>query len=88
MQLNYFFDDSNTNNEQLYEDVTKLYNDEVGRLHKIFDRHNSYYDENGELIVNIKTINDSFGSNTPIKCSDELYELLTLVFDMFIFCCQ
>ena len=78
MQMNYFLEDSNKdNNDKLFEDVTTLYDNEVGRLHKLFDRHNKYYvNENKDLLVNINVINDSFGKGEAIKCDDDLYNLL------------
>lgn len=85
MQLNYFLEDSNKeNNDVLFNNVTSLYNSEVARLHKIFDRHNSYYDVDGKtLITNIKTINESYGTDKPVKCSDELYDLLKLSVSLY-----
>lgn len=79
MNLNYFlYDENETTNEETLSTVTKIYNEEVSRLHKQFDRHYYYYEDNSEsnIVTNIKTINDSYGTNTPIKCSDELYNLL------------
>lgn len=77
MQINYFLNDENEDNETLFNNVTNLFNNEVARLHKNFDRHYNYLD-NDELINNIKVINDSYGTNKEIKCSNELYSLLKL----------
>ena len=77
MQINYFLNDENEDNETLFNNVTNLFNNEVARLHKNFDRHYNYLDKD-ELINNIKVINDSYGTNKEIKCSNELYSLLKL----------
>ena len=66
-------------NDQILNQVTSIYNSEVSRLHKIFDRHYYYKaqdDYSVDVITNIKTINDSYGTNQEVKCSDELYSLL------------
>jgi len=78
MYLKYFFNDKNTNNEEIKTNVSSLYINEISRLHKMFDRHYKYLDEEENLITNVQTINNSYGTNTPIKCSDELYSLLKL----------
>ena len=83
MQINYFLNDKNANNDEVYENVTTLFNNEVGRLHKEFDRHYHYIDSDDNLVTNIKTINESFGSNQTIKCSDELYSLLKFSVDCY-----
>lgn len=78
MQINYFLNDENkdSENEMIYSSVTSTYEMEVNRLHVLFDRHYSYKDYDGNIITNIKTINESYGTGNAIKCSDELYELL------------
>lgn len=78
MNLNYFLNDKNgeENNNKLVDDISRIYSDEISRLHKLFDRHLYYEDENNEIINNLKIINKSYGSNEEIVCSDELYQLL------------
>lgn len=78
MSLNYFFNSKNSEetNNNLYNEITTMYSDEVVRLHKYYDRHMYYEDENGDLINNIKVINDSYGTGKEIVCSPELYSLL------------
>ena len=56
--------------------LSSIYRDMVVKLHKNFDRHYSYKDDEGNEIVNIKTINDSYGTNQKIYCTPELYNLL------------
>ena len=44
MNLNYFlYDENETTNEETLSTVTKIYNEEVSRLNKQFDRHYYYY---------------------------------------------
>ena len=78
MQINYFLNEKNKEevNINAFNNVKKIYESEVNRLHVLFDRHYYYKDNDGEVFTNVKTINESYGSGTPIKCSDELYELL------------
>ena len=80
MEVRYFIEEDNPNSSEIIDTVSSLFNDEVSRLHKQFDRHYSYYEnsESTDLVTNIKTINDSFNTNTPVQCSDELYNLLKL----------
>lgn len=84
MQLNYFLNDDNgSQNDKILQDVTKLYNDEISRLHCYFDRHYNYLNNDDSIITNLKVINDSFGKNIPIKCSKELYSLLKLSMECY-----
>ena len=78
MQVNCFLNDKYKDEEKetIFNNVKSIYENEVNRLHVMFDRHYYYEDEKNNLITNVKTINDSYGTDTPIKCSDELYELL------------
>lgn len=81
MNMYYFFFDDEKNVEESFQLISQCFRDEVIQLHKQFDRHYSYYqddDKKENIITNIKTINDSYGTNQPIKCSDELYELLKI----------
>lgn len=78
MQLNCFLNDKikEEDREASFNQVKSIYEFEVNRLHVMFDRHYYYKNDKEETITNVKTINDSYGTGTPIKCSDELYELL------------
>ena len=78
MQINYFLNDKNSeeDNQNTFNKVKSLYESEVNRLHVLFDRHYYYKNNDGEVFTNVKTINESYGTGTPIQCSDELYELL------------
>ena len=79
MQLSYFLNDENADtNEKTFNEVSKIYNETIENLHRKFDRHYYYKINESSIEVNVKTINDSFGTNEEIYCSDELYELLKL----------
>ena len=64
------------------ETIFPVYQNEIQRLHSLFDRYNSYKDSTGELIVNLKTINDSYGSGEVLKIDDDLEKLLTLSIEL------
>lgn len=78
MNLNYFFNSKNSEeeNDKLYNEISSVYSDEVVRLHKLFDRHLYYEEENESLINNVRTINESYGTGEEVLCSPELYQLL------------
>lgn len=59
-----------------------LFEKEILKLHKYFDRYNYYIDENGKRINNLKVINDSYGKNEEIIVDNELYDLLSLSLEM------
>ena len=89
MSLRYFKNyDLNTYDENFNKELSTLFLDNVVSLHKKLDRHNYYYvDDNvddslKEIETNVKTINDSYGSGEEIVCSDELYSLLKLGYEM------
>lgn len=46
------------------------------QTHCLFDRHYYYFDENKNLINNLKVINDSYGTNTWLDIDKRLYEVL------------
>lgn len=86
MCLKYFFTDKEEDiKDEKINEISSLYNKEVKRLHKLYDRHNSYLDDNNELLTNLKTINDSYGTNKEIKCDKELYDLLKFSIEAFNF---
>ena len=76
MKLDYYKNSKTKYEENFDETLKAFYLDTVSSLHKQFDRHYSYYDDNNETITSIKTINDSYGSSEKIYCSDELYSLV------------
>ena len=76
MKMEYYKNKKNTYEDNFDINLKNLYLDSVSSLHKQFDRHYSYYDDNNEIVTSIKTINDSYGTNEKIFCSDELYSLV------------
>ena len=52
------------------EDVTGEY---IFKPHKLFDRHNYYLDKDGNLINNLKVINDNYGGDF-ISVDEELFK--------------
>ncbi len=80
MNMFYFFYDEDKNVDEQFQTISQCFSDEVIRLHQQFDRHYNYYqdDSKSSFVTNVKTINDSYGTNQPVKCSDELFELLKI----------
>ena len=66
MRLEYFKNKKINYEENFDEKIKTLYLSTVEKLHKQFDRHYNYYDENKEYVNSIKTINDSYGTNQKI----------------------
>ena len=62
--------------------IEELMGEKMINLHKYFDRHNSYKDENGNTISNLKTINDSYGTGNKIKVDKELFTILKLSLEL------
>ena len=82
MTFKYFKNEKKTYEDNFDEKVKSIFLDQINSLHKLFDRHYNYKDEDGNIITSIKVINDSYGSNTPIKCDDKLYSLLKVGYEM------
>lgn len=84
MSLRYFNNDKHPLDDSQIETLTNLYTDIVNYLHKIFDRHYSYYqDDNKEYLTNLRTINQSLGKNQAIKCDERLYSILKQGVELF-----
>ncbi|MCI5744988.1 MAG: FAD:protein FMN transferase [Erysipelotrichaceae bacterium] len=83
MNLYYYFDKNEANIDDSFADISSIFTNSIVKYHKQFDRHYDYYDDNNELITNIKRINESYGSSKAVKCSDELYELLKIGVEAF-----
>lgn len=82
MKLNYYTNDDA--DDDFENRLSSLYRQSVIRLHRIFDRHYSYFDDEKNLITNVKTINDAYGTGEAVPCDDELYALLKSGYDMTI----
>lgn len=61
--------DDQVNTDDIYNLLTKY--------HKLCDSHHYYRDENDELIVNIKYINDYYGNEEGIEITDEMKDILS-----------
>ena len=55
------------------EKASSYFIEEYVRLHQLFDRHYYYFDDNGELINNLKMINES---DTPIVVDQDLINII------------
>ena len=66
ISVNYFYKEDK---EKIEEYVV----DEYTRLHILFDRHYYYYDEQGNLINNLKVINESNGE--PVSVDQDLIDI-------------
>ena len=82
MTLKYFKNELKTYDENFDNNIKNIFIDKINSLHKKFDRHYYYKDENQNIVTSIKTINDSYGSNTPVECDEELYTLLKTGYEM------
>ena len=70
---------NNSNFSSISNDVRDIFH----RLHAEFDSHYDYT-INGNLINNLKTINESYGTGHWIEVSDDLYDVLSLAYDLTI----
>ena len=72
-------------------DVETIYDieDKMGgtfvSLHKEFDRHYDYLNEDQTKISNLKVLNESYGTNKAIHVDKDLYDLLKLSVDLGVF---
>lgn len=62
-------------NNQNFSDITSLVRNNFSELHAYFDSHYDYK-INGNLINNLKTINDHYGDGEFIEVNDDLYSIL------------
>lgn len=75
---------SNTYSLETYETIQEQFSFDFSYYHALLDRHYkyAYYEnsndsnDNREVLNNVKVINESYGTNTPIKCDDFLYDVL------------
>jgi thiamine biosynthesis lipoprotein len=79
MYVRYFVEDSKPDEK---EKVQQIYTEEVVKLHKLFDRHYTYYvdDKNKELglITNVNRINASYGKDTSLIIDEQLFDVIKL----------
>ncbi len=84
MMISYFKKNNHTYSNNFDDDLFNLYSSSVTKLHKVLDRHYDYLDDQDNPLTNVKTINDSYGTGEEIICSDELYNLLKLGYNLTI----
>ena len=65
-----------------YYDIYPAINKEMQRLHILFDRYNDFVDSEGKDIVNLKDINESYGSGEKLVVDQDLIDLLKLSIDL------
>ena len=83
MSLKYYKDTNENKITDFDKNISNLFTDTVIELHKKLDRHYYYYKDDGtNIITNVKTINDSYATGEEIICSNELYDLIKLGYQM------
>ena len=63
-------------------EIYPTFNKEMQRLHILFDRYNDFVDSEGNNIVNLKTINESYGTGEKIVVDQDLIDLLNLSIEL------
>ena len=71
------FEDS----EPVRTSITDLYKNSIHQSHRLFDRHYDYT-VNDIPVANLKTINDSYGTDTPVVIDSTLFDLLSMSIDI------
>lgn len=61
-----------------HEKLFPTFSSEILRLHKLFDRYNDFVDKEGNDIVNLKTINESYGTGKVLTVDQDIVDLLNL----------
>lgn len=82
MKLSYFKKNNQEYSETFDNNLSSLYKSSVINLHKTLDRHYDYLDDNNRKVNNVKTINDSYATGEEVLCTDELYDLLKLGYQL------
>ena len=76
MNLNYFlYDDQEDKNDEILNQVTSIYNSEVSRLHKIFDRH-YYYKAQDDYSVDV--ILCAFSAGEMVEAKKEFDKFMNI----------
>ncbi len=65
-------------NEKDFEKLYPTFSSEILRLHKLFDRYNNFIDKEGKDIVNLKMINESYGTGRVLSVDQDIIDLLNL----------
>ena len=66
-----------TYHEKYADKAFDMLQKEVEKYHKLVDSSNTYLDENGNRIVNIKAINDSYGSGNAVSVDPIVIEVIS-----------
>lgn len=61
-----------------YNEIYPTFNTEMQRLHILFDRYNDFVDKDGRDIINLKDINESYGTGEVLIVDQDLIDLLSL----------
>lgn len=67
-----------------FNDIYPCFNEEIQRLHILFDRYNDFVDEEGKDIINLKKINESYGTGNVLTVDQDLIDLLNLSIELSI----
>ena len=62
--------------------IFPLVEEEIQRLHILFDRYNDFVDKRGQDIINLKTINESYGTGEVLTVDQEIIDLLTFSIEL------
>lgn len=62
--------------------IFPLVEEEIQRLHILFDRYNDFVDKRGQDIINLKTINESYGTGEVLTVNQEIIDLLTFSIEL------
>lgn len=79
LSANLYYYDDDFSDEQL-SSIKEDFTFEMEFAHALSDRHYSYTLD-GKDLVNVKTINESYGFEKPVAVDDYLFDLLKLSFD-------
>ena len=71
-----------TYSDSAYNNLTPVYDYHIKRLHILCDRYNTYLDEKGNVINNLKVINDSYGKKKEIKIDQDLFNILEMSIEL------
>lgn len=63
-------------NQKLLDKYAPQVEDYIHDQHKKIDRHDSYLDDEGNMIHNLKTVNESYGSHDFVQISEELFDMI------------
>ena len=66
-----------TYHEKYSEDIFELLETEIEKYHKLVDSSNTYVDASGNRIVNIKVINESYGTEKAVSVDPILIEVIS-----------